>query len=281
MSDKSIILEPVKPRQLSLFDHIFDSRIRQDTINERVHFSILDIFQYYGKAKNPTSSWKTALKFLKKQGFDQSREILDWRPDGQNGGKATPFATFDVILRIAQVTEFKEWEPLRRWMAETAHERIEESADPELGIQRAVERATQRYQELGKSDIWIRDRLEAIDDYKMLCQSIDKVCANPQYGVIVNSEYVSLFGMMAASLKVILKTKSIRDSLPELQLAHLHTAEISLRMLLDRSESMTTNAICEAAQDICRPLNASLISISRVLGVHHVTGQPLLEHGEL
>lgn len=269
-----------KPFQLSLFDTLFDERIRRHTKDNRVHFSILDMFQFYGNKSNPTQSWKAVLKFLEKQGFDQSTRIVDWRPDGKKGGKSTPTATLDVILRIAQVTEFKEWEQLRTWMAVTARERIEETADPELGIQRAIDRAKRTYERQGKPETWIEDRLKTIDDFKLLCQSIDKVCSNPNYPAIVNSEYVALFGMMAASLKVLLKTKSVRDSLPELQLSHLHTAEVGLRMLLDRSEGMTTNAICEAAQAICQPLNASLVSISQVLGVHHVTGQPLIGGGK-
>ena len=275
MPDDIIQSDP-QPRQLSLFDTIFDSRIRRHTEDNRVHFSILDIFQYYGKAKNPTTSWKTVLKFLEKQGFDQSREILDWRPDGKKGGKPTPTATLDVILRIAQVTEFKEWETLRRWMAETAHERIEEIADPELGVKRAYERARKAYHNQGKSEDWIADRFKTIDDYKLLCNAIDKVCANPQYGVIVNSEYVTLFGMVASKLKVLLKANSIRDALPELQLAHLHADEVSLRLLLDHSDSMTTNAICDAARSICMPLAESLTSVSAAIGVHYITGQPLI-----
>lgn len=265
-------------RQLTLWDGMFDARIRRIAPDGTVHFSILDIFEHYGSegsASNPTVYWKRVLKRLKEQGSDLTG-LLDWRPAADVGGKPTPMVTFKLFLRLAQTTEFKEWEPLRDWMAEIAQERIEETVDPELGITRAVHRATAVYLKQGKTPAWIEDRLDTISEYKLLCQAIDRVCAHPNYGAVVNTEYLGLFGAVADDLKRILHTKSIRDGLPKLQLSYLHTAELGLRQLLEQSSRMNTDDIVFAAQHICEPLGTHLHEMSVLLGVDRVTGVPLL-----
>lgn len=81
--------------QLSLFTPQFDDRIRRQEVDGVTYFSVLDVFHHYGKAKNPTTSWKTALKRLENQGFDRAREILDKQME--SGGRPTPFATLTTI----------------------------------------------------------------------------------------------------------------------------------------------------------------------------------------
>lgn len=143
----------------------------------------------------------------------------------------------------------------------------------------AADIAITGYAKRGHSNDWIKERLETIEDYKLLCMTVDRVCDAPRYGEIVNTEYRAIYGMIAEDLKALLNTKKIRDALPQLQLQYIHMAETALRLLLDESERMTHDQICQAAKVICEPLGDHLKQVSALLNVHHVTGRPLLTGG--
>ncbi len=274
-------------KQLSLFGNNpqFDDNIRRVEIKGIVHFSVLDVFQYYGRAKNPTTSWETALKRLDKQGFERSREILEWRFDAVSGGKPTPICSYKTMLRIAQVTEFKEWEHIRQWMAEVANERIEEMLNPGLGTQRAKERDLKLLKAQGYSNKQALDRLEiridTMSGFKSLMEKIKEVCINPNYGKITNAEYMALFGEVASGLEAILNTKSVRDALPTLQLSYLKTAELTLREAISASNELTMAQLLSLVNDYVLPLGEHLKTVSEKLGRHHITGKRLLGRGDV
>lgn len=259
-------------RQMSLFEPIFDDRIRRVEIDGETWFSVLDVFQHYGYAKNPTTSWRTALNHLLKQGFDQTREILEWRNGAENGGRKTPYAKFKTFLRIAQVAEIKEWESIREWMAEVAHERIEEIRNPELGVKRATTRYLKARAEQGESAesamAALPMRIKAIDTFKALMATVQQICTDsPQYGQLVDTEYMGLFRATATELKNALVTKSVRDSLSPLQLSYLETTERSIEAILKNAARMSMGQIKEVARRIAGRLGEQLREIEGIIGM--------------
>lgn len=274
-----------QPRQLSIFEPQFDDRVKHKELEGQVRFSILDVFEHYGSegsASNPATYWARAKKRLIKQGSDLTG-LLDWRDDAQSGGKPTPMATFEFFMRMVQVVEIKEWEPLRAWMAEIANERLEEYRSPGLGTQRAKERDLNRLKELGYSNkealSHLEVRIDVMDTFKSLTSRIAQICDNPQYGTIINKEYLALFGAVAKDLESILNTKSIRDALPTLQLTYLKTAEISIREMLRSYDKITMTGVISVINDVVIPLGEMLRKISAATGKDHITGKPLLKDG--
>lgn len=266
-------------RQLSIFEPQFDDRIRREEIDGVMYFSVLDTFQYYGKAKNPTTSWNTARKHIVKQGFDLSREILDRVLPG--GRRPTPLATLKAFLRIAQVAEFKEWENLRQWMADVAHERIEEMANPELGMSRAEHRYIEAQQNRGMTEAdatqALLDRRDGKLGYRATMAIVNEKCSDtPQYAKLVDTEYMAILGHIAKELQAILETKSVRDALPPLQYSYIRTAELSLREVLKSGERLPMSNIIAIARDICIPLGKTLEAVCEQSGIDVVTGRRLL-----
>jgi hypothetical protein len=274
-------------KQMSLFSPQFGSKIRRIEIGGVVYFSILDVFVHYGSegsAKNPSVYWQRVKKALHKQGKEVLTDVLEHRFEGQ-GQRPTPVATFKFFMRIVQVSEIKEWEHIRVWMAELAHERVEEEANPELGIDRASKRYidSKIRQGLSEDDAYaaLQARLDGKSDYKQLMAMVTKVCSDtPRYGAIVNAEYVGLFGSIAHELENILKSKSIRDALPTMQLRYLQTAEQGIREILKQKGSLTHDQIVRAARLVCVPLGQHLQSLCEELGINHITGQQLLDESE-
>lgn len=70
----------------------------------------------------------------------------------------TDVADTEQLLRIIQSVPSKKAEPFKMWLAQVGRERIEETIDPELAIDRAVE----TYQKKGYSEDWIHQRLLSI-----------------------------------------------------------------------------------------------------------------------
>ena len=76
--------------------------------------------------------------------------------DGKN--YKTDVANTEQLLRLIQSIPSPKAEPFKMWLAEVGRERIDETVDPELTIERALE----TYLKKGYSREWINQRLQAI-----------------------------------------------------------------------------------------------------------------------
>jgi hypothetical protein len=68
----------------------------------------------------------------------------------------------EQALRLIQSIPSPRVEPMKLWLAAVGTERLEEMDDPDAVLLRSIERATERYQALGKSESWITARIEGI-----------------------------------------------------------------------------------------------------------------------
>lgn len=76
----------------------------------------------------------------------------------------TDVANLEQLFRIIQSIPSPKAEPLKMWLAEVGRERVEETIDPELTIERALE----TYLKKGYTREWINQRLQAIQVRKEL-----------------------------------------------------------------------------------------------------------------
>ncbi len=108
----------------------FSSKIRRVVINGEVHFSVHDVFALYSNVNNARRDWTRVQKRLEEQGFDGVSTLTRYRFTDSLGrhGQATPIATLNTFLRIAQVANFKDWEYIRQFMVDAAEEKIEAAA---------------------------------------------------------------------------------------------------------------------------------------------------------
>ena len=98
----------------------------------------------------------------------------------------TDVADSTQILRIVQSIPSKKAEPFKMWLAQVGSERIAETIDPELSIERAI----QNYRRLGYSENWINQRIKSIEVRKALTDEWDKS------GVQQGEEYAYLTDLM-------------------------------------------------------------------------------------
>ena len=99
----------------------------------------------------------------------------------------TDVADTEQVLRLVQSIPSKKAEPFKMWLAKVGSERIDETVDPELSIERAI----QNYRRLGYSENWINQRIKSIEVRKALTDEWDKS------GVEQGEEYAVLTDLMS------------------------------------------------------------------------------------
>ena len=112
----------------------------------------------------PLSEDEKTMEVLKKRLNDEGagqlltncKQLKMTATDGKK--RLTDVADTERLLRIIQSIPSPKAEPFKLWLAQVGRERIEETIDPELTIERALE----TYLKKGYSREWINQRLQAI-----------------------------------------------------------------------------------------------------------------------
>lgn len=145
------------------------NRIRSIWNNEKEewYFSIIDVVNVLTDSKNSRRYWSDLKRKMKEEeGVDQLYEnIVQLKlkaPDGKM--RETDVADMQGLFRIIQSIPSPKAEPFKMWLAEVGKERVDETIDPELTIDRALE----TYLKKGYTREWINQRLQAIQVRKEL-----------------------------------------------------------------------------------------------------------------
>ena len=124
-----------------------DKRIRTawDEEREDWYFSIVDVVAVLTNQSDQRSAsnyWAKLKQRLKEEGADQlltNCQQLKLKSPKDGKRYKTDVADTEQLLRIIQSIPSPKAEPFKRWLAEVGKERIEETIDPELTIDRALE----------------------------------------------------------------------------------------------------------------------------------------------
>lgn len=210
-----------------------DKKIRTawDEEQEKWYFSIVDTCEVLSGTDNPRRYWSDLKRKLKKEGAEQLYEKIVQLKLQSADGKfyRTDVADTDQLLRLIQSIPSPKAEPFKRWLAMVGSERIDEIADPELTIDRALE----GYLKLGYSREWINQRLQAIQVRKELTDEwADRgVRKGQEYAILTDEITRAWSGMTTRQYKGLkgLKKENLRDN--------MSTMELVLNML---AEATTT-----------------------------------------
>ena len=220
---------------IQLFEN---KRIRTawDEEKEEWYFSVVDVVAVltdqpdYQAARN---YWKVTKKRLKDEGNETVTACNQLKMTASDGKKRlTDVADTEQLLRIIQSIPSPKAEPFKLWLAQVGRERIEETIDPELTIDRALE----TYLKKGYSREWINQRLQAIQIRKELTDEWDArgVQKGVEYAILTDEISRAWSGMSTRQYKNLkgLKKENLRDNMTTLELvlnmlAEATTTEIS------------------------------------------------------
>lgn len=146
--------------------------------------------------------------------------------------RLTDVADTETMLRIIQSIPSPNAEPFKLWLARVGYERLEETADPELAINRALK----TYLQKGYSQDWINQRLKSIEIRKALTDEWEKrgVKEGLEFAILTDEITHAWTGLTTKQYKNLksLKKENLRDNMTNLELvlnmlAETATTEIS------------------------------------------------------
>ena len=221
--------------QIQLFEN---KRIRTawDAEKEEWYFSIVDVVAVLTDQpdqRHAAKYWSVLKTRLKKEGSELTTKCSQLKMRSADGKRYnTDVADTEQLLRIIQSIPSPKAEPFKLWLAQVGRERIEETIDPELTIDRALE----TYLKKGYSREWINQRLQAIQVCKELTDEWDArgVQKGVEYAILTDEITKAWSGMNTRQYKNLkgLKKENLRDNMTTLELvlnmlAEATTTEIS------------------------------------------------------
>lgn len=212
------------------------SKIRRhwDEEKELWYFSVVDIVAVLTKSINPTAYWRKLKERLLKEGGNETvtkcHALKMTAPDGKM--RLTDVADTETMLRLIQSIPSPNAEPFKLWLARVGYERLEETADPEIAINRALK----TYLQKGYSPEWINQRIKSIEIRKALTDEWEKrgVKEGLEFAILTDEITKAWTGITTKEYKRLknLKKENLRDNMTNLELvlnmlAETATTEIS------------------------------------------------------
>lgn len=211
-------------------EFIYDDKVRKvwHAQEEEWYFSIVDVINVLTESSDPK-------QYVKKLRSRDSELADNWgtictpiqmiASDGKM--RKIQATNTEGLLRIIQSIPSKKAEPFKQWLAMVGKQRLDEEADPQIAIDRAIE----SYRNKGYSEKWIAQRMRGIEIRKDMTNEWRRA------GITDSRQYASLTNILTAawSGKTVkeyknfkgLKKENLRDNMTNTELVLNALAEIS------------------------------------------------------
>ena len=221
--------------------------IRKIWHEEQWFFSIIDVIGILTDSPIPRNYWTKVKKGL----VEESQTHPFWMQlkmtatDGRS--RLTDCANTEGVLRIVMSVPSPKAEPLKMWMAHVSTERIEETENPELPYERVAE----IYRAKGRSEIWIKERLQSITTRNELTDEWKNrgVKEGQEYGILTATIAKGALGLTPSEHKEFkgLDKQNLRDHMTRLELIITSLSEEVTRIITVRDDAQGFNENQEAA----------------------------------
>ncbi len=207
-------------------------------------FSVIDIVQVLTDSENARDYWfKMKQRVRAEDGAELStfcRQLKLPAADGKQ--RLTDCATAESLLRIVQSVPSRKAEPIKLWLAKVGYERMQEMADPALSL----DRARQTWQQHGRSDQWIQQRMTGQETRNKLTDywSEHDIKAGSEFAILTNIIHQEWAGLSVAQHKEKkgLTSHNLCDHMSEAELIFTALAELSTRQI---AESVDATGMAE------------------------------------
>ncbi|MCL2644967.1 MAG: hypothetical protein FWD51_05855 [Betaproteobacteria bacterium] len=228
--------------KIQLFE---DRRIRTawDEEREKWYFSVVDVVAVLTEQptqRGASNYWAKLKERLVAEGSQLLTNCQQLKMKAADGKYyKTDVADTEQLLRIIQSIPSPKAEPFKLWLAAVGRERIDETIDPELIIDRALE----TYLKKGYSREWINQRLQAIQVRKELTDEWQNrgVEKGIEYAILTDEISKAWSGMTTKQFKRFkgLKKENLRDNMNTLELVLNMLAEATTTTLSKKQKPET------------------------------------------
>ncbi|MBI3031918.1 Bro-N domain-containing protein [Candidatus Woesearchaeota archaeon] len=242
-------------------------RVEWDSEKEKWYFSIVDVIHVLTESPNPRKYWSVLKTRLKVEGSELATNCSQLKMLSSDGKYYnTDVADTEQLLRLIQSIPSKKAEPFKMWLARVGRERIDETEDPEL----AIDRAMYLYLHKGYSLDWINQRLKTIEVRKQLTDEWNRVGITKQedYAILTNEitkawsektvkEYKQLKG---------LKRENLRDNMTNIELILNMLAEATTKEISEKENPDSFEQSREIAKEGGKTAKVAKDRIEKRLG---------------
>ncbi|MBS3122131.1 Bro-N domain-containing protein [Candidatus Woesearchaeota archaeon] len=205
-------------------------RVLWDDEREKWYLSIIDVVEVLTDSPNPRKYWSVLKTRLKAEGNQLATTCSQLKMQSSDGKYyLTDVGDTEQILRLIQSIPSKKAEPFKLWLAKVGNERIDETHDPEL----AIDRAMQTYLKKGYSKEWINQRLKTIEVRKELTDEWERVGIKDtsEFAILTNEITNTWSGLTVKEYKQLknLKKENLRDNMTNLELVLNMLAEVATK----------------------------------------------------
>ncbi|MBQ3554457.1 MAG: Bro-N domain-containing protein [Clostridia bacterium] len=262
-----------------------DKRIRTawNEETEEWYFSVVDVVGVLTDSPNPRKYWSVLKTRLKKEGNESATNCSQLKLKSHTDGKSykTDVADTEQLLRIIQSIPSPKAEPFKLWLAQVGRERIEETIDPELTIERALE----TYLKKGYTREWINQRLQAIQVRKELTDEWDVrgVQKGVEYAILTDEITKAWSGMSTRKYKNFkgLTKENLRDNMSTLELVLNMLAEATTTELSKTKNPQTFKENLEVAKSGGEAAGVARKEVERRTGKSVITSKNATELNQI
>ena len=262
-----------KDKSIKLFEQK-TIRTHWDEEQEKWYFSIQDVVEVLADTPNPkdyikkmkrrdeelAANWGTICPLVEMIGADGRRRKIQ-------------AADTQGLLRLIQSIPSKKAEPFKMWLAQVGSERLDETADPELAIERALE----TYLKKGYSQDWINQRLKTIEVRKALTDEWDSrgVTQGLEYAILTDEITRAWSGKTTKQYKALkgLKKENLRDNMSNVELILNMLAEASTTEISQNEKPETFEGNKSVARKGGKVAKAARVQLEKTTGKSVVTNK--------
>ena len=231
----------MKENSLAIFEN-YQIRRHFDEKTQTWYFSVVDIIRVllqqpdYQAARN---YWKVLKNRLNEEGSESVTKCNQLKLLAADGKKyLTDTADAETLLRLIQSVPSPKAEPIKLWLAKVGYERIQDLSDPA----RSVDRARDFWQQQGRSEKWIQQRMMGQETRNKLTDywSEHEISKEKEFSILTNIIHQEWTGISVKDHKEMkgLKDQNLRDHMTEAELIFTALAELSTRQIAE-SENAT------------------------------------------
>jgi len=256
-----------------------DAPVRRvwDEKDEKWYFSVVDIVAILSGSPRPRKYWNALKTKLKQEGNELSHKLGQLKMRSVDGKfYLTEAADTETLLRIIQSIPSSKAEPFKIWLAKVGYERIQETVNPQM----AVDRARGQWKSMGRDGNWIRQRMLGIEIRNKLTDywSESGIKQGQEYASLTDIIHQEWSGLTTSQHKKLkdLKRENLRDNMTDAEIIFTSLAELSTTQIAqsEQAKGFTPNAV--AAQKGGRISGNARRALEKQTGKKVVSGQNFL-----
>ena len=250
-----------------------------DKESEKYYISVVDIVRALTDSKDPRHYWNVLKGRLKTEGNETVTNCDQLKLKAQDGKyRMTDVVDIENMFRIIESIPNKNAEPIKQWLAKLGSERIDETFDPSIAMQRSID----LYRAKGYDEKWISKRIQNIQDRKELTDVWKEsgITENKEFAILTNEIYKTWSGMTAKEYKEFkgLRKESLRDNMDNIEVSLTDISEEVTKRLAKKTKPKGLKENIKIARKGGQVAKNTRDEIETLLGEKVVTNQNNLKY---